>query len=288
MSATAIKAKRQRRTAQGMEDLLQGVLNILGEYDERISIRHLFYRCANAGLIEKTEQAYNSLRSHLCKWREQRIVPFSAFIDGTRIYYGRRVFNNLGEYLDHCASAYRSNIWRNSGYFLEVWVEKDAIGAAVQRIAGDWNLQTFICRGDPSMSALDDAADTFNEARSKGYQPVILYLGDYDESGLAIPKTIKEKLLTNHDCEVDLIRVGVNEDHITRFNLPTRPPKGDRRGESIEYAVDIDAIKPTDLREILMHEIRSFMPEWEASQMFTIEEAERETLRNINIEKITL
>jgi len=283
---SAIKAKRPRRSNADMQELFSGVVSILGEYDERISIRHLFYRCANAGLIEKSEKAYNQLRSHLTKWREQRLIPFSAFIDGTRCHYGRRSFNDLGEYLHHCAASYRLNLWKYSGYYLEIWVEKDAIGAAVQRIASQWNLQTFICRGDPSMSSLADAGETFNELRDDDFKPVILYLGDYDESGLAIPKTIREKLRTNHDCEVELIRVGINQDHIVRFNLPTRPAKGDRRGESIEYAVDIDAMKPADLREILKREIESFIDPWQLAKMRETEDAERETLETINLENL--
>jgi len=283
---TTTKEKRHRRTGKDINDLFSGVVNILGEYKEPISIRHLFYRCANAGLIEKSEKAYNSLRSHLVKWREQRLIPFSDFIDGTRYYYGNETFNDLGEYLRHCAEGYRLNLWRASDYYVEVWTEKDAIAAAVHRIARGWNLKTFVCRGDPSMSSLDSCAGTFNSYREAGYKPVILYLGDYDESGLAIPKTIRAKLLSNHDCEVELIRVGINEEHILRFDLPTRPAKGDRRGESIEYAVDIDAMRPADLREILAKEIETFIDADELERMKGIEEAERETLENIDIETL--
>ena len=278
--------KRHRRTGKDVQDLFSGVVSILGEYNEAISIRHLFYRCANSGLIEKTENAYNSLRSHLVKWREQRLIAFDNFIDGTRYHYGRKPFNDLGEYIRHCAAAYRLNLWQDSDHYIEVWTEKDAIAAAVHRIAQEWNLQTFVCRGDPSMSSLASCAGTFNAHRRAGYNPTILYLGDYDESGLAIPKTIREKLWTNHDCKVDLIRVGINEDHILKFNLPTRPAKGDRRGESIEYAVDIDAMRPADLREILSHEINSFIDPWTLQQMRATEAAERETLETIDLETL--
>jgi hypothetical protein len=274
---------RTRRTAQEMETLLAGVLNILGQYDEPISIRHLFYRCANEGLIEKTEKAYNSLRSHLVKWRESRVIPFSKFIDGTRYHYGKPVFEGLDEYLRHCASSYRLNLWQSSRVYIEIWTEKDAIAAAVSSIAQEWNLLTFVCRGDPSMSSLHSCAQTFNRYRDAGYSPVILYLGDYDETGLAIPKTITAKLWAHHSCNVTLIRVGVLEEHISLFNLPTRPPKGNRRGESIAGAVDIDAMKPADLREIVASHIEAFIDSGELERMRAIERAERETLRTFKV-----
>jgi hypothetical protein len=269
-----------------MAGLLSGVTDILDEYDEAISIRHLFYRCANSGLIEKTEKSYNTFRSHLVRWREQRIIPFNNFIDGTRYHYGTDCFNDLGEYLRHCAAGYRRNLWQYADHYVEVWTEKDAIAAAVNRIAQNWNLLTFVCRGDPSMSSLHSCATTFNAHRRNGKQPVILYLGDYDESGLAIPKTIRKKLITNHDCEVEVIRVGINEDHIKTFSLPTRPPKGDRRGESINRAVDIDAMKPEHLRQILAHEIESFIDPWALEKMREVERLERETLRSVSIDKL--
>ena len=280
------KQKRHRRTGADIKELFTGVVAICDEYDEPISIRHLFYRCANAGLIEKSEKAYNSLRAHLVKWREQRLIPFSWFIDGTRYHYGGNTFNDLGEYIKHCAKSYRLNLWKSSDYYVEVWTEKDAIAAAVSKIAEEWNLRTFVCRGDPSMSSLDAAARTFNHHAERNHRPVILYLGDYDESGLAIPKTIQEKLLSNHDCKVELIRVGINKEHILRFDLPTRPAKGDRRGESIDYAVDIDSMKPADLREILAKEIESFIEGDELVRMKAIEDAERETLEAIDIDSL--
>ena len=281
-----ITKKRDRRSKGDMADLFSGVVNILGEYDERISIRHLFYRCANAGLIEKTENAYGQLRGHLVKWRKEKLIPFSDFIDGTRCHYGRDTFNNLGEYLRHCAANYRLNLWQDSKHYIEIWVEKDAIAAAINRMASEWNLRTFVCRGDPSLSSLADAAETFNNYRNAGYKPVILYLGDYDESGLAIPKTFRETFLKYHDCEVDVQRVGVNLEHIERFDLPTRPAKGDRRGESIDRATDIDAMKPGDLRDILVKEIETFIDPWALEKMRETERLERETLKTINLEDL--
>jgi hypothetical protein len=285
--ATDAKPKRIKRTNQQMADLLDGVHTILGEYDEPITIRHLFYRCANSGMIGKTEKEYDNLRSHLAKWRRQRLIQFDKFIDATRFHYGEECFNDLGDYLEHCAQAYRLNLWRDSGYHVEVWVEKDAVAAMVSSIAQEWNLKTFVGRGDPSMSSLHSAARTFNAHRRYGRTPVILYIGDYDESGLAIPKTIKKKLLEDHNCEVEFYRVGIIKEHILQFNLPTRPAKGDRRGESIEYAVDIDAMKPADIRAILSKEIESYIDPDQLERMRLIEVAERETLESINLDDLT-
>jgi hypothetical protein len=276
-------SKRARRTKGDMEDLLKGILTILGEYNERVSIRHLFYRCANAGLIDKTENAYNSLRGHLSKWRRAKIIPYSKFVDGTRWHYGADVFNSLGEYLNHAASSYRLNLWETSDYYPEVWVEKEAIAAMVSRIVQHWNIKVFVGRGDASMSALADAGETFNYYRKAGKIPIILYLGDYDETGLAIPKTIQNNLMKDHDCEVELRRVTVNREHIFQYDLPTRPPKGKRRGEEIDMAVDIDAMPPAMIRELLEQQIHKLIDHDEFARLKNIEAMEQETLKNLSL-----
>jgi len=281
--STLTTEKRQRRTKAGMGELLEGVLSILGEYEEPITVRHLFYRCANGGLIDKTENAYNSLRSHLVKWRRSRIIPYSSFVDGTRWHYGATTFDSLGEYVQHAASAYRLNLWSQSEFYPEVWVEKDAIAGMVYSVAQEWNLKVFVSRGDTSMSALAGAADTFNYHARNGKTPVILYLGDYDESGLAIPKTIQGNLEKDHDCSVQLIRVGVNEDQIAYYKLPTRPAKGSRRGESVNEAVDIDAMPPAVIRQLLSDSIEELIDGGQLLRLKEIEIMEQETLRNLSI-----
>jgi hypothetical protein len=217
------------------------------------------------------------------KWRRAKIIPYSAFIDGTRWHYGAETFDNLGEYLAHAAAGYRLNLWSEALYYPEVWVEKEAIASMVAGIAKEWNLKVFVSRGDASMSSLARAAETFNWYASCGKNPIILYLGDFDENGLAIPKTIEANLLRDHDCEVMLRRVAVNENHILQYNLPTRPPKGERRGEAVEYAVDIDAMKPAIIRELLTEQIEQLIDREQLTRLKAVEDAEREILRTIKI-----
>jgi len=277
------RKQRTRRSKIEMQSLLDGVINILGEYNERITIRHLFYRCANAGLIDKTTEEYNSLRGHLVRWRRARVIPYNAFIDGTRWHYGAETFNDLGEYIRHAAASYRLNLWSESDYYPEIWVEKEAIASMVYGIAKEWNLKVFVARGDASMSSLADAAETFDAHRSEGKFPIILYLGDYDENGLAIPKTIERNLWNDHGCDVEMRRVAINEMHVSEYNLPTRPPKGNRRGESVKHAVDIDAMKPATIRELLSEQIEMLIDYAQLVRLKAVEEAEKETLRQLRI-----
>jgi hypothetical protein len=272
------KPKRNRRTISQMDYLLEGVLNILGEYDDGITIRHLFYRCSGAGLVEKTEEGYNQLRGHLVRWRRTGQVPMDAFIDGSRWHYGSFGADDLSEYLMDCTQNYRRNLWQTQPYYVEVWVEKDAVASLVNPIVNEWTLRMFPARGDASMSSLYQASRLFKHYQQRRRRSIIIYLGDYDESGIDIPNKIQSNLWQDHNCYVEMRRVAINRNQIDEFNLPTRPPKGTKRGQAIDVACEIDVLKPSDIRHLLNTEIENLVNSDELMRMRSIENAERETL----------
>lgn len=278
-----IATKRKRRTKAELLHLLQSSINCLGEYNERITIRHLFYRLANDfGAIDKTEKAYNNLRSLLTKWRRSGQISMSSFIDGTRWHYGFEGYSNATEGMILLArQQYRLNLWQGTDRYVEIWVEKDAVASIITPIASDWNLKTFVTRGDASISSLHDAAETFKRASETGRKPTIIYLGDYDEVGLDIPRVIQRNLLQDHDAEVELIRAGVTREQIDLWSLPTRPPKGGMRGNAIDKAVELDVLRPDQLRQLVVSHIEGMIDTEMIERMRVIEQAEREAFNDI-------
>ena len=136
-------------------------MDVLNEYDEAITIRHLFYRLASTQIIAKDEKAYNHLVSHLGKWRINGSIPFDRFVDGTRWHYGVDTFDDAAEALEESIRRYRKNLWRDQDYYVEVWCEKEAIASLVKPVADPWGLKTFVCRGFNSLSGSASAADQF-------------------------------------------------------------------------------------------------------------------------------
>ena len=231
--------KRKRRTAVEVYSLYSAVVDILNEYDEAITIRHLFYRLESKQIIAKDEKSYNHLVSHLGKWRVNGSIPFDRFVDGTRWHYGVDTFDNAAEALEESIRSYRKNLWRTQEYYVEVWCEKEAIASMVKPVADRWSLKTFVCRGFNSLSGSASAANQFLEAYWKGKRPVILYLGDHDPSGLCIDQSLmkhlsyfdiipKNELGIEHVTvadRVEFVRVAILPEQIEEFDLPTRPVK---------------------------------------------------------------
>jgi hypothetical protein len=170
--------KRQRSTAAEVHELFAAVVVILNEYaGDPITIRHLFYRLAGAGIIAKDERAYNRIVSFLGKWRIDGSIPFGRFVDGTRWHYGVETFDDATAAIEEAVRGYRKNLWQTQKYYLEIWCEKEAIAGLVKPVADQCWLKVFVCRGFNSLSASSVAAAQFRAAFEQGKQPVILYLG---------------------------------------------------------------------------------------------------------------
>ena len=275
--------KRKRRTNAEMAELFNAVGTVLTSYgNDRISIRHLCYRLAGAGIIPKTERAFGQLGEHLVTWRKQGLIPFGRFVDATRWYHGSTTFDNAADALEDSISGYRKNLWRTQPFHVEVWVEKEAVASIVVPVADSWGIKTFVCRGFTSLTSTWEAAEIFKQALSNGKEPIILYLGDYDESGVWCGTTIQNHFkLHGLDGQVEFVRVAINQEQIHQFNLPTRPPKERKGSKWVDRCVEIDTLSSAQIRELLENEITSSIESEEWNRLRVIEQAEQETLEKI-------
>ena len=264
-----------------MEALFDHVVEILDGYDgDRISIRHLCYRLASIGVIPKTEAAFGLVGHHLAKWRFGGRIPFNRFVDSTRWYYGATTFDDLEEALANTAETYRKNLWQEQNHLVEIWVEKEAVAGIVSPVGNSWGIRTFVCRGFASITSTWEAAEAFKEAIETGKDPVILYLGDHDESGHRINRAIFEKHFGHYGIrdDVDFRRVAVLPEQIEELNLPTRPPKKAWDGGD---CVEIDTLSSEQIRTLLEDEIEALINPREWNQLQTIEAEERATAAKI-------
>jgi len=275
--------KRNRRCGSEMEDLLQQIRKVLGGYEEQITIRHLFYRLAGMGVIEKSETAYKSLCTHLSKWRKSRDIPFGVFVDGTRWHYGATTFSDEEEALGACVKGYRKNLWQSQDVYVEVWSEKDAIASILTPLAGEWGIKTFVCRGFASITSLYSAGSAFQAEWNRGKTPHLLYMGDHDPSGVAMDGSMARAWDYFGFKAPIFKRVAVLPGHIEQFSLATRPVKpGDTRAKNWSGGcVEVDTLTPVQIRGLLEKEIVDLVDPDQWARTKLIEEAEKESLRTL-------
>jgi hypothetical protein len=273
-----------------MDSLLDAITGIINGEEEQITIRHLFYRLVGLKQIEKTEAAYKSLCGHLSKWRRSGKVAWDSFADNTRWHMGRATFSGLNDALTNTVQCYRRDLWAMQDAYVEIWGEKDAISGILYREADTFGVKVFTCRGFASLSALYSAANTFKQAVANGKEVFIYYFGDHDPSGLAIDRAAVESFRNDFGVEVKLTRAAITPEQIEQHRLPTRPVKTSdaRAGGWQGGCVEVDTMPPAVLKALVRDCITKHIDRHQWAQTQQIEEAERETLRQIaaNVEGV--
>jgi hypothetical protein len=276
--------KRTRRTQGQMDSVLKSIQTILSGEEDQITIRHLFYRLVGLGVIPKTEQAYKLLCGHLSKWRRSEEIPWSAFADNTRWHIQHTTFDGVEDALRNTATTYRRNLWSTQPFFVEVWVEKDAIASIVAGTANSFGVPVFVARGFASLSSLYSAANTFREAVGAGKKVVIYHLGDYDPSGVAAGESILRAFRDDFGVEVQFNRAAVTQQQIDKLNLPTRPVKtSDTRAAKWTggECVELDSMPPAEIRELVEACITRHIDPRQWNILKQTEAGEREQLKQI-------
>jgi hypothetical protein len=272
--------KRNRRSKRDMGDLLGAVQKEIADVGGKMTIRHLFYRLSGTGTIDKSEKSYSNLCGHLSKWRKAGEIPFSAFVDSTRWYYGSTGYDTVEDALEECAKTYRKNYWGNSAVHLEVWTEKETIASLLSAACRPFGVQVFVCRGFASLSSLYDCAMSWRPHLDCGKRVAVLYFGDHDPSGVRIDRTAAETLRNQFSVDVEFRRVAVTREQIQEYNLPTRPTKTHSphaagfEGDSVE----IDALDPKTLKGLVTRSVDDFTDPDALRMMKMIEAEERQHL----------
>jgi hypothetical protein len=283
-------ATARRRSPAQMEHLLASVQAIVTETEitlpdnPQITVRHLFYRLVARGVIEKTEGEYKSLVGHLSRWRRAELVPWSAFADSTRWHIRHETFDGVQDALTRTRETYRRDMWSTQPHYAELWLEKDAIAAIVSDVAVEFGVPVFVCRGFASLSSLYGAAQTFKDATASGKRVAIFHLGDFDPSGHAAADAIERTLTEDFGCAIAFKRLAVTRQQIRRLKLPTRPTKEtDSRARDWTggACVELDAMPPEKLREIVEMAITNLIDPYAWSQLVRVEDEEKAALEKI-------
>jgi hypothetical protein len=240
--------KPLRRSKSEIE-LLKATLYDVVQANQPVTVRQVFYQMVSLGAIEKTENQYrHTVCRLLTEMRRDKDLPYWWLADSTRWMRKPRTYSSLETALKRTAEAYRRSLWDNQEVYVEIWLEKDALSGVLYEVTEEWDVPLMVTRGYPSLSYLYEAADAISLVDKPAY---LYYFGDYDSSGVDIPRVTEERLREfAPDADITFERVAVNPEQIRQMNLPTRPTKKtdsrnkDFQGESVE----VDAIPPVTLR----------------------------------------
>jgi hypothetical protein len=119
------------------------------------TLRTTFYRLVSMEIIPNTEQSYKSLSSITVKARKSGEIPWDCFSDqgrqvliGLEEYTSPEDFVEIGvDYLKNAKRKYTIPRWHNQKYYVEVWIEKQALADTFVSFLQDRQVNIVVNRG---------------------------------------------------------------------------------------------------------------------------------------------
>lgn len=241
--------------------LLDDVLAVLDEYRDHLPLtsRQIYYRLIGAHGYDKTEAFYGKLCHHIALARRGRLIPFEAIRDDGVTTVHLEHFDGADDFRAHLrfkARNYRRNLLASQAVHLEVWCEAAGMISQLARVASEYSVHVYSSSGFDSLSAKKMIADRVCEQEKRA---VILHLGDYDPSGVAMFNAAAEDVAQfvlrdrpHGDVSVEFRRVCLTADQVANLGLPTAPPKPSShskawRGETCQ----LEALAPNQIADLL-------------------------------------
>ena len=209
--------------------LLAESVAVIEEYEAqgyRLTLRQLYYQLVARDLIHNQQVWYKRLGEVVSNGRLGGYIDWDSIVDHGRTPVKPPDWSSPEAVLHAAASGYRLDRWEGQAYHVEVWCEKDALSTVIQPVCARFHVRFLASRGYNSSTAMYDAALRFEAARSVGREPVVIYLGDHDPSGIDMSRDVDDRLtLLAHRHGVEVVRLALNWGQITDYSPPANPTK---------------------------------------------------------------
>ena len=260
----------------------------IAEERQPITVRGICYVLFEQyGLIpDMSKASTNKVGIAIRKAREQGLIPLEWIVDGSRstTTYDKGGWTSTAEYAREITQTnlYRRDHWAMQPYKLEGWSEKGTIAGVVAEVLTEWGLDFKNFRGFNSASNLHVEAER-SQLSTKPI--VVLYIGDYDPSGLHMSEVDLPRRLEKYGGDVTIDRIALRaSDTVGRpGNDVTEKAKDPRYGWWVREELgnrfwELDAMDPRDLRERLRDAIASYVDAESWAMSLVKEDTEREDL----------
>ncbi len=230
--------------------------------------RHYYYKLLGykAVVLTSHENSANNAYHFVCrilgKARESDTLPWEAVIDATR-QFRSYLKQYLGEYAsEKMRSALYLDAWRGQQQ-LEIYVEKEAMATLVNGFVRHLRIPVNVNKGYSSITALKAAAERYGNG--KGW--TLLYIGDFDPSGLDIDRSMRE-VLRKYGARPNIVRIALDQEDTVSLipNAGLSLKKSDTRYKKFiemygerQQAYEIDSLPAHLLKERVLEYVNMYV-----------------------------
>jgi len=308
--------KRFSKKSDQMIDYANSIIRSYANQGFKLTLRQLYYQFVARDLIPNSQAEYKKLGNVISDARCAGLIDWEAIEDRTRAMQSHDgVWESPVQIIDACTRSYRKPHWDAQPWYVEVWVEKEALAGVVESMCRELKVPSFSCRGYTSQTTMYDAGRRLASAYGAGKQIKIVHLGDHDPSGIDMTRDIQERLSLfsfPRDCEcedpengcdqcmawsndafqgfhdITVERIALNLDQIELYNPPPNPAKvTDSRFEAYEAEFgesswELDALEPRVLKNLIYDSISPIIDMDRWREVDTTERRERKLLQAIS------
>jgi hypothetical protein len=269
--------------------LLGKINNIIREYQSKgysLTLRQVYYQLVARDVIPNTERSYKNMGNLISDGRIAGIIDWDAIEDRTRDLEKNSHWETPSQIIDAVANQFALDKWEGQEYYVEVWVEKDALKGIVGQVCERLDIPYFSCRGYVSQSEMWVAAQRLQRmARDK--ELVIIHLGDHDPSGRDMSRDIVDRL-NFFGTDLTFRRIALNMDQIDQYSPPPNPTKvEDPRAigyieEFGHTCWELDALKPEVIDQLISDTVGEYMDMELIEQVQGREDEAKRVLQNVS------
>jgi hypothetical protein len=218
--------------------------------------------------------------------REQAYIPWHWIVDETRGVERIPTWDDPEAFARAATQQYRRDFWAQQPERCEVWSEKGTVRGILKPVLDQYGVGFNPVHGFNSATNMHDAASD-RDARPL----TILYVGDWDPSGLCMSEVDLPKRFEKYDGDhIRIKRIALTDDHVDDPFLPSFPASDKHKDSRYPWFVrnygercwEIDAMDPNTLRDLVEQEILACILDRDAWQRCEqVNAAERASLRDI-------
>ncbi|MBE3713374.1 hypothetical protein HJ190_18850 [Vibrio parahaemolyticus] len=257
------------KKSEALVSIAQSIIEDYQREGYTLTLRQLYYQFVARDLIENSERSYKNLGTVITKARMAGLLDWEAIEDRNREHKEFWFQEDETSVIERLPNYIQFDQWDRQPFYVEVWVEKEALGNVVSRACDPYLVPHMSCKGYLSASEAWRAGKRYEQKLYDGKRCVLIHLGDHDPSGIDMTRDNRDRidLFTRMPQEVEVVRLALNRDQIDQFNPPPNPAKitDSRAKEYIKRfgstSWELDALEPQVMTEMIQSEIDKYIDE---------------------------